>query len=30
MELVLAISFGILFIITGIFYGVFTKNGGCD
>lgn len=30
MELVLSISFGILFVITGILYGVFTRHKGDD
>ena len=28
MELVLSVIFGLLFVVTGIFYGVFTKDGG--
>lgn len=28
MEMILSISFGIAFIITGICYGIFTKSGG--
>lgn len=28
MELVLSIAFGVMFVATGIFYGIFTKDGG--
>ena len=28
MELVLSIIFGLLFVITGVFYGIVTKDGG--
>lgn len=28
MELVLSIIFGLLFVVTGIFYGIVTKDGG--